>query len=182
VDAARNGDPEAFRRLVERYRGLVVELAYRIVRSREEAEEVAQDAFVRAWRALPGFRHEARFSTWLVRIATRRALDAAAALRRRRTTEDAGDPADLELAAAPSGGLEGPERRRLWRVLGELEPSPRAAVSLYYLGARRVDEVATILEMPEGTVKTLLHRARAQLRRAWMREARREERSGLPRL
>lgn len=182
IHAAQGGDTDAFRRLVDRYRTLVVELAYRIVRSREEAEEAAQDAFVRAWRALPAFRHESRFSTWLVRIATRRALDVVGAAQRRRSREGATDPAELELAAAPGQGLEGPELRRLWRILGDLDPSPRAAVSLYYLGGRRVDEVAAILDMPEGTVKTLLYRARAELRRTWMRETRREERSGLPRL
>ena len=182
IEAAQGGDADAFRRLVERYRSLVVELAYRIVRSREEAEETAQDAFVRAWRALPGFRHEARFSTWLVRIATRRALDVVGTLKRRRSHEDPSDPIDLDGSTAPASGLEGPERRRLWRILGDLEPSPRAAVTLFYLGGRRVDEVASILDMPEGTVKTLLHRSRAELRRAWVLETRREERSGLPRL
>jgi len=180
---AQGGDTDAFRRLVDRHRSLVVELAYRIVRSREEAEEAAQDAFVRAWRALPGFRHEARFSTWLIRIATRRALDAAESLRRRRTREDPTEPADLDLfVPSAASGMDAADRRRLWRVLGELEPAPRAAVSLYYLGDRRVDEVAAILGMPEGTVKTLLFRARATLRRAWDRGARAEERSGLPRL
>jgi RNA polymerase sigma-70 factor (ECF subfamily) len=181
VDAARGGDADAFRRLVERHQRNVVELAARIVRSREEAEEAAQDAFVRAWRALPSFRGEARFSTWLHRIATRCALDAAGRRKRREQREEAGDPARLAAVAECAGGLEGPEQRRLRRVLAELDPTPRAVVALFYLGGRSVAEVAETLRMPEGTVKTHLHRARGALRRAWVRESTREERLGLPR-
>ncbi len=183
IRAARSGDPRAFRRLVDRYRGPVVELCARIVRSREEGEEAAQDAFVRAWRALPEFRGDSKFSTWLFRIATRRALDAATARKRRRDREDATEPAVLD--ATPGGeadGLDEPLRRRLWRILGELEPLPRAAVTLFYLGGRSVAEVGEILDLPEGTVKTHLHRARAALRRAWTLETTREERRGLPRV
>ena len=182
VRAAKGGDPDAFRRLVDRYRGYAVEVASRIVRSREEAEEAAQDAFVRAWRALPEFREEARFSTWLTRIVVRRALDAAQAKSRRREREDPRDPVRLDVAADTPAGLADPDRRRLWRILGDLEPLPRAVVTLFYLGERRVDEVARILELPEGTVKTHLHRSRAALRRAWIRESTKEERLGLPRV
>ena len=184
VRAARGGDPDAFRRLVDRHRTAVVELCLRVVRSREEAEEAAQDAFVRAWKALPEFRGEAKFSTWLYRIAVRRALDAAIAQRKRRQRENATEPASLDERGAESGpgGLEDAARRRLWRILGDLEPLPRAAVSLFYLGDRSVGEVAEILTLPEGTVKTHLHRSRAALRRAWTLETTREERLGLPRL
>jgi len=184
VRSARGGDPRAFRHLVDRYRGPVVELCARIVRSREEGEEAAQDAFVRAWKALPEFRGDAKFSTWLYRIATRRALDAAAAHRRRRDREDAVEPASLEAAPdiTAADGLDEALRRRLRRILGELEPLPRAAVSLFYLGGRSVGEVAEILSLPEGTVKTHLHRSRAVLRRAWTLESTREGRHGLPRV
>lgn len=186
IRGARSGDPRAFRHLVDRYRAPVVELCVRIVRSREEGEEAAQDAFVRAWKALPEFRGDAKFSTWLYRIATRRALDAAASHRKRRDREGAVEPAALEAAPAAAGtaadGLDEPLRRRLWRILGDLEPLPRAAVSLFYLGGRSVSEVAQILSLPEGTVKTHLHRSRAVLRRAWTLESTREERHGLPRV
>ena len=79
VDRARGGDAGAFRMLVERYRTRVYGLCLRIVRSPADAEEVAQDAFVRAWLALPRFRGESSFSTWIYRIAARRAFDRAAA-------------------------------------------------------------------------------------------------------
>ena len=178
IRSARGGDSGAYRHLVDRYRDLAYEVALRIVRSPEEAEEVTQDAFVRAWRALPGFREEARFSTWLYRIVTRRALDAATAAKRRneRTTT----MIDLETLPAP-GGREPrvTDGRRLERILADLTPVRRAVVTLFYLRDRTIDEVAEILEMPSGTVKTHLHRARAELRRAWNRSLTREKRSGL---
>ncbi len=180
VRAARNGDADAFRRLVDRYRADIVELCTRIVRSREEGEEAAQDSFVRAWRALPQFREEARFSTWLHRIATRRALDSADMMRRRREREKTEDPALLDAAPADSPGLSDAAQRKLWRVLGELDATPRAVVALHYWGRHPVAHIADILEMPEGTVKTHLHRSRSTLRAAWIRETRREERRGLP--
>jgi RNA polymerase sigma-70 factor (ECF subfamily) len=182
IRASRGGDTEAFRRLVDRYRADVVELCVRIVRSREEGEEAAQDSFVRAWRALPKFREEARFSTWLFRIATRRALDSAETLRRRRERETTGDPALLD--AAPDGGsaVSGAAQRKLWRALGGLEPVPRAVVALHYWGRHAVAEISEMLEMPEGTVKTHLHRSRAALRAAWIRESRKEARRELPSL
>lgn len=176
VRAARRGDHDAFRLLVERYGDRAYETALRIVGRREEAEEAAQDAFLRAWRALPGFREEARFSTWLYRIVTRRALDAARSSRKRAERESAVEPEVIEARPAP-GGTALPEAslRRLRFALGTLEPTPRAVVTLFYLRDLPVREVAKILDLPEGTVKTHLHRSRAELRRAWKRAESREE-------
>jgi RNA polymerase sigma-70 factor (ECF subfamily) len=185
VRAAQAGDPDAFRKLVERYRDPSYETALRIVRDREEAEEATQDAFVRAWRALPAFREDARFSTWLYRIVTRRAIDRVGALKRQRERETGVEPDVLERTAAPSTkatSLPDTSLRRLDRILAELDVVPRAAVTLYYLRERSVAEIAQILELPEGTVKTHLHRSRAALRHAWQRDERRERDHGLPRL
>lgn len=167
IRRARGGDGDAFRRLVERYRDPVYETALRIVRSPEEAEEAAQDAFVRAWRALGGFREEARFSTWLYRIATRCALDAAERVRRRRGREEGAPPETLEAFPAPAPPRT--DRLLLEKVLGKLDPLPRAVVTLFYLRDRSVEEIAEILDLPAGTVKTHLHRSRARMRRSWMR-------------
>jgi len=168
VGRARAGDAEAFRVLVERYRDRVYGLALRIVRSAADAEEVAQDAFVRAWLALPRFRGEASFSTWIYRIAARRAFDRALTLKLRRGREagiEAGDGA----AAAP--GDEAPRTalaRQLEQLVAVLPPAQRAAVTLYYLQDRSVEQVAEALGMPQNTVKTHLSRARAALRAAWL--------------
>lgn len=175
IRAARGGDTRSFRYLVERYRDRAYETALRIVRRPEDAEEATQDAFVRAWRALPGFREDARFSTWLYRIVTRRALDAAAVAARRSEREASAEPAVLERHAAPERpGLPDTSLRRLDAVLAELGAVPRAVVTLFYLRERTIREIGEILDLPEGTVKTHLHRSRAALRQAWQRHEARE--------
>jgi RNA polymerase sigma-70 factor (ECF subfamily) len=171
VARARSGDAEAFRALVDRHRDRAYGLALRIVRVPSEAEEVAQDAFVRVWRALPGFRGESSFGTWLHRIVARRAIDRAALVRGGRARE-----ADLDAAGEP----EAPERlreldealraRRLERLMDRLSEVQRAAMTLFYWEDRSVEDVAMRLGLPPNTVKTHLARARAVLRAAWMEE------------
>jgi RNA polymerase sigma-70 factor, ECF subfamily len=168
VARARGGDVEAFRALVERHAGRVQALALRIVRSASDAEEVAQDAFVRAWLALPRFRGESSFATWLHRITVRRALDRAESLKLRHAREQGLDAAETLAAAADDA--PDPRRRRLERMIAALPPAQRAAVTLYYLEDRAVEQVAMMLGVPEGTVKTHLSRARAALRKAWLEE------------
>lgn len=171
VRSAQDGDEAAFRCLVERHGDRAYALALRIVRSASDAEEVAQDAFVRAWRALPRFRGDSAFSSWLYRIVARRAFDRAAVLKGRRAREADIETAEDLPAAAAGPSPEGRERsRRLERLLTQLSVVPRTVVTLYYLEDRSVDEVARTLGMPENTVKTHLSRARAALRTAWTRE------------
>jgi RNA polymerase sigma-70 factor (ECF subfamily) len=171
VQAARDGDAPAYRVLVDRYRDRVLGLATRIVRDPGTAEEVAQDAFVRAWQALPAFRGDSRFSTWLYRIAYRRALDERAAGERRRTHEVASDTDSLE-RTAPLGPRpsDWALRLRLERFVRMLPEAQRACVTLFYADDQSVEEVARVLELPPGTVKTHLFRARKELLRMWKLE------------
>ena len=177
MERARRGDRDAFRRLVDAHRDRAYGLALRVLRSPADAEEVAQDALVRAWLALPGFRGEARFGTWLYAIVARRALDRAAVLRRRRGRE-----AVLDEAAHALQGERGPDAGRarlalrMERAMERLTDAQRAVVTLYYYEDRSVDEVAKALALPTGTVKTHLSRARAALREAWLREEREDPR------
>ncbi len=169
VEAARRGDQGAFRALVDRHRDHAYGVALQITRSREEAEDAAQEAFVRAWLGLARFRGESTFGTWLHRIVARRALDHAAA---RRTH----DKREAEIEAAemlpePSGDRRDPLlARRLWRLMSRLDPRQRAVVDLFYREELPVRDVAEALSMPENTVKTHLRRARLALREAWLRE------------
>jgi RNA polymerase sigma-70 factor (ECF subfamily) len=172
IERARRGDAAAFRRLVERHKDRAYGLALRILGSAADAEEVAQDAFVRIWRALPEFRGEARFTTWLHRIVVHRAYDAAVRMRRRADREESLEALvehrGVEAAAtAPGAGEE--SRRVIEPLLARLTDVQRAVVALYYYEDRSVEEVSRVLELPTNTVKTHLHRARAALRAAMSR-------------
>ncbi|MBI5168625.1 MAG: RNA polymerase sigma factor [Candidatus Eisenbacteria bacterium] len=174
IARAQRGDTAAFRVLVESHRARAYALALRVLRSGADAEEVAQDAFVKAWAALPTFRGDASFSTWLHRIVWRRALDRLAEAKARRRREEA-VAADAPLRAAPeheSGGAAEPFAERL---LEALSPQQRAAVVLFYFEDRSIAQAAMVMGLPENTFKTHLHRARAALREAW-RQQRSEER------
>lgn len=180
VHQARHGDEGAFRRLVERHGSGAYKLALRIVRSHQDAEEVAQDAFVRAWRGLPLYRGESSFSTWLYRIVARRALDQAAVVRRRSRNEAALDPDSIDALPDPRPPRSMDRTRlRLERLIADLPEIQRAVVTLFYLQDRSLRDVAGILDLPAGTVKTHLHRSRAALRTAWLRENAGEERDEL---
>jgi RNA polymerase sigma-70 factor (ECF subfamily) len=169
IARCRAGDARAYRALVERYQDRAYALAYRMVRSRPDAEEIAQDAFVRAWRGFGDFRGDATFMTWLYRILVRLALDRAETLKNRRARETVvEDPEEHVAAAAPDGGLA----RRLDRLLAELPPAQRATLTLFYYEDRPVAEIAEMLNMPENTVKTHMSRGRATLREGYEREAR----------
>ncbi len=172
VARAGSGDAAAFEALVERFKDRAYGLALRILRSPADAEEVAQDAFVRAWLALPRYRGEARFSTWLYRIVARRSFDRAAVLRTRRAHEAAGEAAGGDPSAPPAhASAEQRERaRRMERLVAALPDAQRAVVTMFYYEDGSVEQVARALEMPEGTVKTHLGRVRAALRAAWLKQ------------
>ena len=176
IGRARAGDQAAFRKLVERHSSRAIGLARRMLGSDVEAEEVAQDAFLRAWRALPRFRGDSSFSTWLHRIVVRRALDRSATLKVRRALETGLTEGQESAQATTPGGLGREQAMRLDRLLASLSGVQRAAVVLYYYEDRSVEQVAQAMGIPAGTVKTHLHRARAQMRAGWVEEERRSTR------
>ncbi len=169
IARAQAGDTGAFRVLVDQHRTRAYTLALRILRSTSDAEEVAQDAFVRVWTALPGFRGESSFSTWMYRIVARRAFDRAQVLRNRRAREL--EEEHLPERAAPEGGDDDTlQAALLQRLVAGLSAAQRSAVTMFYYEGRSVEQVAELLGMPENTVKTHLLRARAALRAAWTHE------------
>ena len=171
IARCRAGDTAAYRILVERHRDRAYGLALRILRSAPDAEEVAQDAFVRAWLGIRDYRGDAAFGTWLHRIVARRAFDRATILRARRGREESMDQVDVPAVAgvAPSR-----ESRRLAGLMERLPDAQRGVISLFYFEEKPVAEIARTLQMPVGTVKTRLARARATLRQEWLRSARTE--------
>jgi RNA polymerase sigma-70 factor (ECF subfamily) len=174
VERVRAGDVAAFEPLVERYRHRVYRLARNVLRDSEEALDVAQEAFIRAFQALPTFRGQSAFYTWLFRITLNVASDRARqrAARGRafgterveedewdRTLVDPGDGPDTSAARAE-------ERRRIARALESLPTHHRAIIMLSDLEGLSYREIAEVLGIPMGTVMSRLHNARKRLRAA----------------
>jgi RNA polymerase sigma-70 factor (ECF subfamily) len=170
VHSAQNGDESAFRVLVERYRDRVYALALRIARDSHAAEEIAQDAFLRAWHALPHFRGDSRFSTWLYRIAYRRALDERAAMDRRTARESQIGIHGLERFETPGTSGDAALRRRLERLVADLPEPQRICLTLFYGADQSIEEIGRVMDVPSGTIKTHLFRGRVALRSEWERE------------
>ena len=154
---------------------LAVRVAYSILRNREDAEDVAQEAFAKAYRSFHQLRDRERFRAWLVRMTWRMALDRQRANRRRVAREQR---ADADPAMGPRNveadlqvGLEGRERaEHLWRAIDGLSEKLRVVVVLAGIEGHDIRKVAALLELPEGTVKSRLFAARQHLKDAlsWM--------------
>ena len=166
---AQRGDTEAFAALVAEHERFVYNLALRALGDQAEAEDVSQEAFVRAWQALPNFRGQAQFRTWLYRIVTNLCYNRLPRLRRDLTAlgDEAAEAVPDETLADPAGELEDEERRAfLHRQIEALPESYRLLVTLRFQQELSYDEIASVLSLPLGTVKTGLFRARARLRAA----------------
>lgn len=167
VSDLRRGDSGAYGRLVQRYQGRLFGLVLMMVRDRAGAEEVAQDAFVRAYTHLDRYDDQRPFYPWLASIAVRLAqnwLRSYGRVVRREGTalEDAPEPgvADRALTAL----IDDERSRALWRAVAGLSSGERTAVVLYYRDEMPVRDIARALGVTTGTIKTLLFRARRHLR------------------
>ncbi len=174
---AQEGHESAFRELIRRYQRPVFSLIYRMVRDRETAEDLAQETFVKVLNAIETYRPEHKFSSWIFKIANNTAIDQ---LRRKEldtlSLEGAPDAVTPERQAATalqigSGGespLDEIEARELGAqieaAIGKLRPEYRACIILRHVEGRPYEEIAEILGLPLGTVKTYIHRARGELR------------------
>jgi RNA polymerase sigma-70 factor (ECF subfamily) len=163
VDAVRRGDPGSREAVYHRYKRRVFALAVRIV-GQSDAEEVAQEAFIRVFRGLPKFRGEAALGTWIYRLAVNAALSHRARRSNTRETDvDEAAAADRVLAVAPESG-DAALRKRLERALAALPVGYRTVIVLHDVEGLEHEEVAAILGCHVGTSKSQLHKARARLR------------------
>lgn len=174
IARSQAGDLDAFDTLVARHQAKVYALCLWMLGHPEDAEDAAQTAFVRAFRALPRFRGDSQLGTWLHRIAANVALDTAK--RRGRDPRpfsqwgagDEGDDPSIHVPdAAPQPAEQIARRERqavVRRALGELPPNHRAVITLFDIEGRSYEEAAAILGVPMGTVKSRLSRARDALR------------------
>ena len=168
VRAVRHGDAEAFGHIVKLYQRQVFGLALMFVRDPAAAEEVAQDAFVRAFTHLDAYDECRPFYPWLATITVRLAQNRLVQ-QRGRTAREAPPPATETADAAAIDSLAGlisnEEGRRLWRLVADLPAGERTAVVLHYRQDLGVRDIARVLGVTAGTVKTFLFRARQKLRR-----------------
>lgn len=171
IQHAQKGDTEAFAALVEEHQRYIYNLVLRVVRDENEALDLTQEAFVRAWTALPNFRGQSQFRTWLYRIATNLCYNRLPHLRRSLT--DLGDDVISDLPETylsfdnPAHGVESRELHSyLHHAIDDLEDHYRLLISLRYQNELSYEEIASMLNLPLGTVKTGLFRAKEHLRRA----------------
>jgi RNA polymerase sigma-70 factor, ECF subfamily len=178
IDLARSGRETAFRELIDRYQRPVFSLIYRMVRDRERAEDLAQDTFIKVLNALDRYDPKFKFSSWIFKIAHNTTLDH---LRRKQVdtlsidgSPHASSAAEQESSAlTPASSDERPDEYTENRELGvqiedaiaRLRPEYRTAIVLCHVEGRAYDEIAEIMAVPLGTVKTYIHRARNELKR-----------------
>jgi RNA polymerase sigma-70 factor (ECF subfamily) len=146
---------EAFESLLAAYQDKVFRLCYSMLGDRPQAEDAAQEAFLRIWKAMDRYRGDSSLSTWIFSIARNVSLTAIS----KRSSRRSAPIEEAERASPPP-----PEHERdMLRLVHQLPDHYRQVVMLFYMEERSYDEVAKMLEMPVGTVKTHLHRARLQL-------------------
>jgi RNA polymerase sigma-70 factor (ECF subfamily) len=161
------GDKPAYSVLIARHQRFVFTLALRFTKNREDAEEIAQDSFVKAYRSLNSFRHNSKFSTWLYSIVYTTAMTS---LRKKRLdvdlTDDNENPGLLNIASE-QGADELELKSKMAYVnmaINQLLPDDAAVITLFYQGEQSLEEIGRQLKMETNTVKVKLHRARLRLK------------------
>ncbi len=168
VDRCRRDEPGAFEELVDQFKNLVFALIARTVPDRSRAEDLAQDVFLRIHRGLPYFRGEARLSTWIYRIVVNVCSEERSEQHTRGTVKHVSLDDPESRVAAPStvdrrfGDFE--LRDRLEKAIQQLPAQYRILIAGHYLQGLQYDDLADAMNLPLGTVKTQLHRAKRQLR------------------
>jgi len=167
VERCRSGDERAFQDLIDRYKDLVFALIARTVQDRDRAEDLAQDVFLRVHRGLPYFRGEARLSTWIYRIVANVCLQEHSRGAAPVSIDDSRASSRVTNATSTAdrrfGDLE--LRDRLEKAIARLPANYRLLIAAHYLEGVQYEDLASALDLPLGTVKTQLHRAKQQLRR-----------------
>ena len=173
IEQVLAGDNNAYGLLVEEYQGRVYNLALRMCGNQDDAFDLAQEAFFRAWRGLPGFQFESSFSTWLFRLTANVCLDELRAKKRRPTVsltvaEDGDEDVQMEIpdpAKSPEELLLAAEDRALLsQALNALPVDYREILTMRAINDMSYTEIAAVLKLREGTVKSRLSRARLALR------------------
>lgn len=173
----RAGNQRAFAELIDRYKARVFHTTLRMLGNREDAEEAAQDTFLRAYRGLENFREEASFSTWIYRICVNACLNLLESRKRFKAQELERTPATaLPCIVSPEFELEDSDlQARVFAAVEKLPVKYQTVLILYHLQHLTYQEIAEILKIPMNSVKTHLFRARAMLRERLLRTIPTEE-------
>lgn len=164
VERCRQGDEAAFRELVDQYKGLVFAVIARSVTNRARAEELAQDVFLKVHKGLPYFRGESKLSTWLFRIVVNVISQERPELASTSLGEHDDARAKVEPVADDRAFSDLVMKDRLQKAIERLPVPYQVLINGHYLKGMRYEDLAEALEMPVGTVKTHLHRAKRRLR------------------
>jgi RNA polymerase sigma-70 factor (ECF subfamily) len=167
---AQKGDQQAFTNIVEAYQKPVYNLCYRMLYNAEDAEDAAQETFLRAYRSLKQYDESRQFSTWLLSIAAHYCIDQ---IRKNRmnliSLEDQPNQEIPDKLPGPESSLSKREEQNRMRLLLErLNPTDRAAIIMYYWYDYSYDEIAQSLSLSESAIKSRLHRARKEMARLWV--------------
>lgn len=161
-----NGDTNAFVYLVDNYKNMVFSLAFKMTKSREEAEEVSQDTFIKAYKNLKKFKGDSKFSTWLYRIAYYTSLDAIKKNKNTNSTFDINEVTFNQIKAVEHI-LEGIERKERTKVmdacLQKLPDEERSIIWMFYYDELSLKEIIEVTGLSEANLKVKLHRARKKL-------------------
>lgn len=168
ISAVLNGNQQAYAEIIKRHKAFVFTLVLRYIKSREDAEELAQDVFVKAYRALADFKGDSKFSTWLYTIVTTTCISF---LRRKKLeTHSMDNEKVFESIENKDSGLNANQVEQKSRVamvnnaIALLSPDDAEIVTLFYKGEQTLEEIAQVLGIEANTVKVRLHRARTRLK------------------
>ncbi len=161
-----NGNSQEFSKLVDSHKNLVFTVALRMLKNTEEAEEVAQDTFVKVFKSIKSFKGDSKFSTWIYRIAYNSCLDRLKKIKKAQQIKSFDEMSGVEISDL-STVLDAIEREEKSKVLkqciGLLSPSDSALLTLFYFEEKNLNELSKILNLTENNVKVKLFRARARL-------------------
>lgn len=164
IQKVLEGDTKAFSILVDRYKDMVFTLALRMMKNREEAEEMAQDVFMKVFKYLGGFKKESKFSTWIYRVTYNTGLDR---LKGKKEVHLSIDDFEGEHATDLNNALEALEYQERQKLIQEclqlLAPEDSFILTLYYFKELKIEEITKVVKMNSNTLKVKLHRSRKKL-------------------
>lgn len=165
----RRGDARAFAQLVDYYKDMVINLVSRMLGKPTDAEDLAQEVFLRVWKGLPKFRGDAKLSTWIYRITINLCIAHGKTARARAQFLPADEPAiwvhpHMHTKADNPYAEEAPLKAKLAELIPQMPEKYRTAITLYYLKNLSYLEIGEIMDVPMGTVKSHLFRAKVWLR------------------